>query len=111
MKKIILTVVMSLTFLYVGLIGFSYAEDLAKSVAELTGAETAEEGLPMILAQANTSIGDEKVYVEKEDEKVDVEKEDEPDEEELEDEDEVEDGDDEKVEVGVEERRKIRERR
>ncbi len=105
MKKIILTAVMSLAFLYVGLIDFSYAEDLQKSFTELTDAETAEEAVPMILVQANTSTGDEKVEVEKEDEPVADEVEDEPDE------DEVEDGDDEKVEVGVEERRKIRERR
>jgi hypothetical protein len=93
MKKIILIAIMAFTFLYVGLINFSYAEDLAKGTSELTGAEIAEENVPMILVQANTSTGDEKVEVEKEDE---------PDEEEDEDEDEVEDGDDEKVEVGVE---------
>ena len=87
-----------LTLLYAGLIDFSYAEDFAKGISELTGAEMTEENAPIILSQANTSTGDEKVEVEKEDEP---------------DEDEVEDGDDEKVEVGVEgvERRRIRERR
>jgi hypothetical protein len=100
-EKIILTVVMLLTFLYVGLADFSYAEDQVKGISELTGAETAEENIPIILAQANTST---------EDEKVEVEKEEEPDDDE---EDEVEDVDDETVEVGVEglERRRIRERR
>ena len=51
MKKIILTAVMAFTLLYVGLIDFSYAEDLAKDISELTGVEIAEENVPMILAQ------------------------------------------------------------
>jgi hypothetical protein len=107
MKKIILTAVLAFTFLYAGLIDFSYADDLAKGISELTGTEMAEENIPINLAQANTSTEDEKVEVEEEDEKVEVEKDDEPDE------DEVEDVDDETVEVGVEgiERRRIRERR
>ena len=97
MKKIILTAVMVLTLLYAGLIDFSYAEAFAKGISELTGAELTEENAPIILAQADTSTGDEKVEVEKEDE---------PDEDEKED----EDVDDEDVEVGVE-RRRIKERR
>ena len=102
MKKIILTAVMGLTLLYVGLIDFSYAKDFAKGVSEITGTELIEENAPIILVQANTSTGDEKV---------DVEKEDEPDEDEKEDEeDDVEDVDDEDVEVGVE-RRRVKERR
>jgi hypothetical protein len=105
MKKIILTAVMAWTLLCVGPIDFSYAEDLAKDLSELTVAEMAEEKVPIILAQADTST---------EDEKVEVEKEDEPDDDDEDDEDdEVEDVDDETVEVGVEglERRRIRERR
>ena len=105
MKKIILTAVMGLTLLYVGLIDFSYAKDFAKGVSEITGTELIEENAPIILVQANTSTGDEKVEVEKEDEKVEVEKEDEPDEDVDE-----EDVDDEDVEVGVE-RRRVKERR
>ena len=102
MKKIILTTVMVLTLLYVGLINISYAEDFAKGVSELTGTELIEKNALIILVQANTSTGDEKVEVEKEDE---------PDEDEQEDEDvDEEDVDDEDVEVGVE-RRGIRERR
>ena len=102
MKKIILTAVMVLTLLYAGQIDFSYAEAFAKGISELTGAEMTEENAPIILSQANTSTGDEKVEVEKEDE---------PDEDEKEDEDvDEEDFDDEDVEVGVE-RRRIRERR
>ena len=97
MKKIILTAVMVFTFSYAGLIDFSFAEDFAKGISELTVAEMAEENVSIILAQADTSTGDEKVEVEKEDE---------PDEDEKED----EDVDEEDVEVGVE-RRRIRERR
>ena len=94
---------MVLTLLYSGLIDFSYAEDFAKGISELTGAELIEENVPIILVQANTSTGDEKV---------DVEKEDEPDEDEKEDEDvEDENVEDENVEVSVEQRRRIRERR
>ena len=95
MKKIILLAVMSLALLYIGLISFSFAEDLAKGISEFTGEEMAEENVPMIFAQANTTTGDEKVEVEKEDEDVDEEEEDEPDEDD-------DDDDDEEVEVGVE---------
>ena len=63
MKKIILTKVMVLTLLYVGLINISYAEDFAKGVSELTGTELIEKNAPIILVQANTSTGDEKVEV------------------------------------------------
>ena len=102
MEKIILTSALVLTLLSVGLIDFSFAEDFAKDLSKLTGAELIEENAPIILVQANTSTGDEKV---------DVEKEDEPDEDEKEDEeDDVEDVDDEDVEVGVE-RRRVKERR
>ena len=97
MEKIILTSVMVLSLLYVGLIDFSYAEDFTKGISELTVAEMDEENVPIILAQADTSTGDEKVDVEKEDEPVEDEKED-------------EDVDDENVEVDVE-RRRTRERR
>jgi hypothetical protein len=107
MKKIILTAVMAFTLLYVGLIDFSYAEDIEKGISELTGAEIAEENTPIILAQRNIDQNeddlDEKDREDDvvENEKVEVQKEDEPDD------------DDEKVEVGVEgvERRRIRERR
>ena len=102
MIKIILTAVMVLTLLYVGLIDFSYAEEFAKGILELTVAEMAEKNVPIILAQAN---------IEQNEDDLD-EKDKEEDVVEDEDEDEVEDGDDEKVEVGLEglERRKIRER-
>jgi hypothetical protein len=119
MTKIILTAIMAFTFLYAGLINFSYAEDLAKGVLEPTGVEKAYENLPISLEEKKIEQGADDSYEKDreddvvEEEKVEVEKEDEPDEheeDEVEDKDEVEDGDDEKVEVGVEERRKIRER-
>ena len=72
MRKIILTAVMSLALLYIGLVDFSYAEDLTKGNAELTGTEMAEENIPMILAQADEKA--EEVVVVEEDE-VEVEKE------------------------------------
>ena len=53
MKKIILLAVMSLALLYLGLINFSFAEDLAKGISEFTGEEMAEENAPIILAQRN----------------------------------------------------------
>ena len=53
MKKIILTAVMVLALLYVGPIDFSYAKDLSKGISELTGAEMAEENVPIILVQRN----------------------------------------------------------
>ena len=72
MRKIILTAVMSLALLYIGLVDFSYAEDLTKGNAELTGTEMAEENIPMILAQADEKA--EEVVVVEEDE-VEVEEE------------------------------------
>ena len=65
MRKIILTAVMSLALLYIGLVDFSYAEDLTKGNAELTGTEMAEENIPMILAQADEKA-EEVVVVEEE---------------------------------------------
>jgi hypothetical protein len=56
-KKIILTSIMAWVLLYVGLIDFSYAEDLAKDFTELTGSEIAEENVPMILAQEKSTTG------------------------------------------------------
>jgi hypothetical protein len=55
MKKIILTAVMAWTLLCVGPIDFSYAEDLAKDLSELTGAEISEKNEPMILAQEKST--------------------------------------------------------
>jgi hypothetical protein len=46
MKKIILIAIIAFTFLYVGLIDFSYAKDFAKGTSELTGVEMAQEKLP-----------------------------------------------------------------
>jgi hypothetical protein len=66
MRKIILTAVMSLALLYIGLVDFSYAEDLTKGNAELTGTEMTEENVPMILAQADEKA--EEVVVVEEDE-------------------------------------------
>ena len=57
MKKIILTAVIALVLLYVGLIDFSYAEDYAKSISELTATEIAAENVPMILAQEKSTTG------------------------------------------------------
>ena len=91
MKKIILTVVISFTLLYLGLINFIFAEDLSKDISEFTAEKMTEENAPMILAQANTTTSDEVVEVEKEDEEDDEDK----DEEENVD-------DDNEVEVGVE---------
>jgi hypothetical protein len=73
MRKIILTAVMSLALLYIGLVDFSYAEDLTKGNAELTGTEMTEENVPMILAQADEKA--EEVVVVEEDE-VEVEEKD-----------------------------------
>ena len=60
MKKIILTSVIASVLLSVGLIDFSYAEDLAKDFSELTGTEMAEENTPMILAQQKSTVGNYK---------------------------------------------------
>ena len=60
MKKIILTSVVALMLLYVGLIDFSYAKDLAKDFLKLTGTEMAEENTLMILAQQKSTVGNYK---------------------------------------------------
>jgi hypothetical protein len=91
MKKFILTAVMALTLLYVGLIDFSYAEDLAKGSSELTGVEKAYENLPISLEEKKIEQGADDTY--EKDREDDVVKY---------DEDEVDGGYDEKVEVGVE---------
>jgi hypothetical protein len=71
MKKIILTAIMAFTFLYVGLIDFSYAEDLTKGTSELTGVKMAEVNTPMILAQANIeSNADDLDEKDKEDDRI-----------------------------------------
>ena len=108
MKKIILTAVMVLTLLYAGLIDFSYAEDFAKGISELTVAEMAEENVPIILAQVNIEQNEDDLdKKDREDDIVENDK----DEDEKEDEDvDEEDVDDEDVEVGVE-RRRVKERR
>jgi hypothetical protein len=90
MKKIILTAVMSLSLLYIGLIDFSYAEDLAKDFSELTGVEMAEENTPMILAQEKSTTGNyqfSEPYDTKKVEEEDEEKEEEIEEEEDDDDD------------------------
>lgn len=48
---------MAWVLLYVGLIDFSYAENLAKDLSELTGTEIDEENVPMILAQGKFTTG------------------------------------------------------
>lgn len=48
---------MAWVLLYVGLIDFSYAENLAKDLSELTGTEIDEENVPMILAQEKSTTG------------------------------------------------------
>ena len=106
MKKIILTAVMALTLLYTGLIDFSYAEDFAKGISDLTGSELIEENAPIILAQANIEQNEDDLdEKDREDDIVENDK----DEDEKEDK-EVDDDDNDEVEVGVE-RRRIRERR
>ena len=102
MKKIILTAIMAFTLLYVGLIDFSYAEDLSKGIPELTEGEKdyekvekAYENLPITIEERKIEQNADKSY--EKDRENDV----------------VEDVDDDKVEddeVGVEWRR-IRERR
>jgi hypothetical protein len=91
MKKFILTAVMAFTLLYVGLIDFSYAEDLAKGSSELTGVEKAYENLPINLEERKIEQeADDSYEKDREDDVVKY------------DEDEVDGGDDEKVEVSVE---------
>jgi hypothetical protein len=91
MKKIILTAVMAFTLLYIGLIDFSYAEDIAKGTSELTGVEKAQENIPINL--------EEKIIEKDADDSYEKDREDDV----AEEENEEEDGDDGKVEVGVEE--------
>jgi hypothetical protein len=87
MKKFILTSVIALVFLYVGLIDFSYAKDLAKSFSELTGTEIAEENVPMILAQEKSTTGNYDFQEPYDTKKVEEEEDDEEKEEEIEEED------------------------
>jgi hypothetical protein len=88
MKKIILIAIMAFTFLYVGLINFSYAEDLAKGISEPTGVEKAYENLPINLEERKIEQeADDSYEKDREDDVVE----------------DNEDRDDEKVEVGVEE--------
>ena len=94
MKKIILTSVIASVLLYVGLIDFSYAKDLAKSISELTGAEMAEENTPMILAQQKSTVGNYKSQEPYGKKKVEEE------EDEDEKEEEIEDEEDDDVKVG-----------
>jgi hypothetical protein len=91
MKKIILTAVMAFTLLYIGLIDFSYAEDIAKGTSELTGVEKAQENIPINLEEKKIEKDADDSY--EKDREDDV----------AEEENEEEDGDDGKVEVGVEE--------
>jgi len=87
MKKIILTSVVALMLLYVGLIDFSYAKDLAKDFLKLTGTEMAEENTLMILAQQKSTVGNYKSqepYGKKKVEEEEEEDEDEKEEKEIE---------------------------
>jgi hypothetical protein len=93
MKKIILTLVMAWALLYIGLIDFSYAEDLAKDFSELTGTEITKENTPMILAQEKSTTGNYDFQEPYDTKKVEEEEEDEEKEEKIE-EDEDEDDDD-----------------
>jgi hypothetical protein len=90
-KKIILTLVIASVLLYVGLIDFSYAEDLAKDFSELTGTEIAEENVPMILAQEKSTTGNYEFQEPYNTKKVEEEEEDVEKEEEIEEEDEDDD--------------------
>ena len=85
MKKIILTSVIASVLLSVGLLDFSYAEDLAKDFSELTGTEIAEENVLLILAQEKSTTGNYE-FSEPYDTKK-VEEEDEEKEEEIEEDD------------------------
>jgi uncharacterized protein YxeA len=61
MKKIILTTVMVLTLLYVGLIDFSYAEDFAKGIPELTEGEKDYEKVEKDYENLPISIEEKKI--------------------------------------------------
>ena len=93
---------MSLSLLYIGLIDFSYAEDLAKDFSELTGVEMAEENTPMILAQEKSTTGNYQ-FSEPYDTKK-VEEEDEEKEEEIEE----DDDDDDDPDAGVRQKKRNR---
>ena len=89
MRKIILASVMTLALLYVGLIDFSYAEDLANDLAELTGTEITEENVPMIFAEEKSTTGNYEFQ-----EPYDTKKVEEKDDDEDDDEEEIEEEDD-----------------
>ena len=91
MKKIILTLVIASMLLSVGLVDFSYAEDLAKYFSELTGAEMAEENTPMILAQQKSTVGNYKSQEPYGTKKVEEKEEDDEKEEEIEEEEDDDD--------------------
>ena len=103
MKKIILTSVIALALLYVGLIDFSYAEDLAKDFSKLTGTEISEENVPMILAQEKSTTGNYQFS-----EPYDTKKVEDEDEEKEEDIEEEEDDDDPDAGVRQKKRNKTR---
>jgi hypothetical protein len=89
MKKIILTEIMAFIFLYVGLINFSYAEDLAKGISEPTGVEKAYENLPINLEERKIEQDADDSY--KKDREDDVVEDDDDDEVKVEADDEEED--------------------
>lgn len=73
MKRIILAVVMSLVLLNVGLVDFSYAGDLSRTVADLKATEIAEDNATVILAQAYNEPAEEEKEIEEEPEPVEEE--------------------------------------
>ena len=101
MRKLIITSVIALVFLYVGLIDFSYAKDLAKSFSELTGTEIAEENVPMILAQEKSTTGNYQFSEPYDTKKVKEEEDDDEEEEEIE-----EDDDDDDPDAGVRQKKR-----
>jgi hypothetical protein len=106
MKKIILTAVMVFTFSYAGLIDFSFAEDFAKGISELTGAEMAEENTPMIFAQEKSTTGNYEFQDPYNTKKVEEEEDEEEEDEEIEEED-----DDNGAGVGLERRKDRRKKK
>jgi len=105
MKKIILTAVMVFILSYAGLIDFSFAEDFAKDLSKLTGAEMAEENTPMIFAQEKSTTGNYEFQKPYDTKKVE-EEEDEEEDEEIEEED-----DDNGAGVGLERRKDRRKKK
>jgi hypothetical protein len=93
MRKIILASVMTLALSYVGPIDFSYAEDLAKDLSELTGTEIAEENMPMILAQEKSTTSNYQFSEPYDTKEVEEADDDDDDEEEVEEEEEYDDPD------------------